>query len=842
MKKLLSFILTAIFLLSLALPTLAVSDAGVKSLKDIGLEYTEKEYTDQSGKKGKTYTFEYDPKTSDVQPYVVNGSAGWGSKVLTSANMVAKEGYNVLGGVNGDFFSMSNGSYGVLVGLGMYIADGRIHQTAVGASGKVMVFDSEGKASIVDSKLKYDMFINGEKWTVANSSPLTFINKRSDTWQNGIYLWDSCCGNKTDSTLPGLEIVCEKLDNTEISAGKTCSAKVVDVRTDSFNSEFGPNQYVLYIKNGSNYQTKAKTIKVGDVIDITVEETIAASREAMYNANSCISLLYQLIEKGKVVSLTSIPAYTTERPRTGIGVRADGSIVVIAVDGDGAGAGGSKGMTAATFAKQFLDAGCEYAFNLDGGGSTTVVVNDNGTLGNVFTQNRAVGNALLFVERKDKTDIDSTLKEELDRLTHSVTDKMMKENAAIKAAFENAGSLLKKDKAMDGDYRDAIYELNLAIGAKAKLEALVESVYKLDSKKYTLTSWNVIKTTLANAKTVLADVKSTTAQYNDIYYLLAAAISNEGDLSMNVSRGKKYTRSKVWNGNYADDSFTELTDGGYGAVDYGVHWTGFHSNLKESDGFFNVTIDLGERYEGLSKVNIQFLSDVGAGVQISPDVRILVSDKATSGFVEVAKDTSLVARKDDSGNWIRELVDAEFDLKGACGRFVQIKIKSLGTFNFLSEIDVYLERTLESDPVTDAHKDLDKIGGETEESKPNDESDEPIVSEPEDESEAPIVSEPEEESEAPVVSEPKDESEAPVVSDPEDESEAPVVSEPEEESKAPAESEAETESEVSIEESKTAEESDIEKDDGGSKALYIVIAAVVIVAAVVAVVVVKRKK
>ena len=44
MKKLLSFILTAIFLLSLALPTLAVSDAGVKSLKDIGLEYTEKKY------------------------------------------------------------------------------------------------------------------------------------------------------------------------------------------------------------------------------------------------------------------------------------------------------------------------------------------------------------------------------------------------------------------------------------------------------------------------------------------------------------------------------------------------------------------------------------------------------------------------------------------------------------------------------------------------------------------------------------------------------------------------------------------------------------------------------
>ncbi|MBP3387245.1 MAG: phosphodiester glycosidase family protein [Clostridia bacterium] len=838
MKKIISAALCVVFLLSSCVAVLGVSDGGIKSLEDVGLEYSEKEYTDKAGKKGKTYTFEYDPKTSDVQPYVFNYNAGWGSKVLTSANAVAAKGYNVLGGVNGDFFSMSSGSYGVLVGLGMYIADGRIHQTAVGASGKVMVFDSDGKATIVDSKLKYDMFINGEKWTEANSCPLTFINKRSDTWQNGIYLWDSCCGNKTDSTLPGLEIVCEKLDNTEISAGKTCSAKVVDVRIDSFKSEFGPNQFVLYIKNGSSYQNKAKTIKVGDVIDIAVEETIAASREAMYNANSCISLLYQLIEKGKVVSLTQIPAYTTERPRTGIGVKADGSIVVIAADGDGAGAGRSAGMTAATFAQQFLDAGCEYAFNLDGGGSTAVVVNDNGTLGDVFTQNRAVGNALLFVERKDSDAIDSALASKLDSLMDTVTDKMMKENAAIKTAYDNARSLLKKDKAMDGDYRDAIYMLNQAIGAKTKLESLVESVYELDPKKYTLTSWNLIKTSLVEAKKVLENSKSTTADYNFAYFALAGAVSSEGDLSMNVSRGKKYTRTKVWNGNYADDYYTELTDGGYGAVDYGVHWTGFHSSLKESDGFFKVTIDLGEKYEGLSKVNIQFLSDVGAGVDISPDVRILVSDKATSGFVEVAKDTSLKARKDDAGSWIRELIDAEFDLGDVSGRYVQIKIKSLGSFNFLSEIDVYMSRTLDSDPVTDDHKDLDKI---VDTSKPEDESKAPETSEPEDESKAPETSKPEDESKAPETSKPEDESKAPETSKPEDESKAPETSKPEDESKAPETSKPVDES-VALEESEAPTVSEDEKNDDGSKTWIIVIAVVAVVAAVASVIVFRKKK
>lgn len=750
MKKIISAVLCVVLILSSCITVFGVSNSGIRELEDVGLEYSEKEYTDKAGRKGKTYTFEYDPRTSEVQPYVFNYNAGWGSKVLTSANAVAGKGYNVLGGVNGDFFSMSSGSYGVLVGLGMYIADGRIHQTEVGASGKVMVFDSEGKATIVDSKLKYDMFINGEKWTVANSCPIAFINKRSDTWGNKVYLWDSCCGTKTDSKLPGLEIVCEKLDNTEISAGKTCSAKVVDVRTNSFNSEFGPNQFVLYIKNGSSYQSKAKKIKVGDIIDIAVEETIAASREAMHKANSCISLLYQFIENGKLVNLAQIPAYTTERPRTGIGVKEDGSVVIIAVEGNGAGAGASAGMTAATFAQQFLDAGCKYAFNLDGGGSTTVVVNDNGMLGNVFTQNRSVGNVLLLVERKDKESIDKTLKAGLESLIDTVTEEMMEENAAIKTAYDNAISLLKKEKAMDGDYRDAIYMLNQAIGRKTKLESLVESVYKLDSKKYTLTFWNLIKTSLAEAKKVLENSDSTIMDHNIAYYALARAVSNEGDFSMNVSRGKKYTRTKVWGGNYADDTYTELTDGNYGAVDYGIHWTGFHSSFKESDGFFTVTIDLGEKYEGLSKVNIQFLSDVAASVGISSDVRILVSDKAASGFIEVAKDTSLKARKDDSGNWIRELIDAEFDLDNVSGRYIQIKFKSVGTFNFLSEIDVYMSRTLKNDPVTDEHKDLDKI---VDTSEPEEESKGPEVSESKEESKESVTSESEEQSEAPTVSE-----------------------------------------------------------------------------------------
>jgi hypothetical protein len=60
-------------------------------------------------------------------------------------------------------------------------------------------------------------------------------------------------------------------------------------------------------------------------------------------------------------------------PRTGVGVTADGRVLLIAVDGRQPGY--SKGMTLRRFARLFKDYGAVNALNLDGGGSTTVVVN-----------------------------------------------------------------------------------------------------------------------------------------------------------------------------------------------------------------------------------------------------------------------------------------------------------------------------------------------------------------------------------------------------------------------------------------------------------------------------------
>lgn len=58
------------------------------------------------------------------------------------------------------------------------------------------------------------------------------------------------------------------------------------------------------------------------------------------------------------------------QPRTLIGVRADGSLVLVVVDGRSTGY--SRGMTMTEAAELMVSLGCETAYNLDGGGSTTM--------------------------------------------------------------------------------------------------------------------------------------------------------------------------------------------------------------------------------------------------------------------------------------------------------------------------------------------------------------------------------------------------------------------------------------------------------------------------------------
>jgi Phosphodiester glycosidase len=81
-----------------------------------------------------------------------------------------------------------------------------------------------------------------------------------------------------------------------------------------------------------------------------------------------------LVKDGQIVATDCPTSFCDRHPRTGVGVRADGTLLFVTVDGRQPKY--SVGMTLVEFAEQFRRLGAMQAMNLDGGGSTTMVVND----------------------------------------------------------------------------------------------------------------------------------------------------------------------------------------------------------------------------------------------------------------------------------------------------------------------------------------------------------------------------------------------------------------------------------------------------------------------------------
>ena len=105
----------------------------------------------------------------------------------------------------------------------------------------------------------------------------------------------------------------------------------------------------------------------------------------------------RLLLDGKVAAgnVDGTSPYFQRNPRTAIAHKADGSVLLVTVDGRGA--GGSAGMSLRELAELLVRLGAVDAMNLDGGGSTTMVV--NGQVRNAVSDptERPVGSALVLL-------------------------------------------------------------------------------------------------------------------------------------------------------------------------------------------------------------------------------------------------------------------------------------------------------------------------------------------------------------------------------------------------------------------------------------------------------------
>ena len=263
-----------------------------------------------------------------------------------AAERLRAQGYDVVAGLNADFYTVANG-----IPCGLLITEGVLrcsdnNQYAMG-------FLPGGGAFIGQPRL------NITASTVANgvpiSVPIKHVNRiRSD---DGVYLYTSDFGPTTRTTLDGTHVVLTA--NGPLKVGEPLAVTVTKIISGKEAYMLTEGQMVLSCTTGGPI-TQLQQLYEGMLLELR----ITAPDARWLNLSCAVGGQYLLASGGSVNS--SLAGGTA--PRTAVGVKPDGTAVFYTVDGRQPEY--SAGLSLADVARRLISLGCTDVLELDGGGST----------------------------------------------------------------------------------------------------------------------------------------------------------------------------------------------------------------------------------------------------------------------------------------------------------------------------------------------------------------------------------------------------------------------------------------------------------------------------------------
>lgn len=243
--------------------------------------------------------------------------------------------------VNGGFFY----EYGLP--LGMVAVDGHL---IAGSTGKYPVFSvSGGKASL--GEIKNSLWLDYGNGRVR----IDRLNSPVKSGQASIYTPDYGGTSRVHSR--NLTVTVRNGLVTDMSVYKD----EVDIPEDGMLVTFQKNEY--------NTPDKLP-FKKGDTVRLVTEPVLSPDIQAYECGN-------WLVKNGKIVVKDKdewVGVMTNRDPRTAVGLKQDGTVILLTVDGRQPGF--SAGLTGRELAEYLLELGAVNAAMLDGGASTEMIVND----------------------------------------------------------------------------------------------------------------------------------------------------------------------------------------------------------------------------------------------------------------------------------------------------------------------------------------------------------------------------------------------------------------------------------------------------------------------------------
>lgn len=323
---------------------------------------------------------------------------------LASVTSIAKDfeaknpGYRVIGAINGDFFDISGTRNLPFATVGVHVSGGEFYKTTdSGSSTRLTVgFKNDGSVhSLVGNKpliktSQMILSIYDEEDNIINEFNIDKVNQSPGTNEIAVYY-----ANWNDSKV----IVPIQVENGFIVSNATHA--LAFSQTDfygigtisSYESKMiGEREFALV----SNNQTITQLLQVG--VKIRVQYRFAGDFSDVEYATGC--------GKPIIYENTFMPDTTdfgvARHPRTMIGIKADGSILMTVVDGRQPSIG-MNGVSQTEMGAILHHYGAVEAYNLDGGGSSAMIILEDGdfrvTNSPSDGRERSDANALLVVVR-----------------------------------------------------------------------------------------------------------------------------------------------------------------------------------------------------------------------------------------------------------------------------------------------------------------------------------------------------------------------------------------------------------------------------------------------------------
>lgn len=278
-------------------------------------------------------------------------------------------GWKVIAGVNGDFFDISGKMALPYQGNGIHVSNGEVYRPT-GASSNVG-FKNDGSSSpLVGGKPcttgKLTLAIYDDNDEIIKEFEIDKINKTP--LESEIAVWFTYNiidkdGKRTEVPITisdkNCYIVKSPIRCLPINETTVYGKGEVNKNTDTTILEFG--QFAIETTN----QEVASYLK--DTTTIRVQQNLTGDFSECDNvtgAGAQLLLNGEAVEEGGGLD---------RHPRTCVGVKSDGSIVLFTVDGRQF-ESNMYGMSYAELSAALLNYGCVEAYNLDGGGSTTMII------------------------------------------------------------------------------------------------------------------------------------------------------------------------------------------------------------------------------------------------------------------------------------------------------------------------------------------------------------------------------------------------------------------------------------------------------------------------------------